>query len=233
MKIYGVYFVALIYDNWFEIVSEQLVTLLNSKLFTKTEKLHIRIYYEKKNDLELFKSLLPNSDKIMISYTDKNEHEYGALRVLKNWSKDEDFYCYYFHSKGVSITEKTYHKHKLEMEYIVMKNSITSWRRYMEFFLINEYEKCVQFLSLGFDACGVQLRGTPRTNYLHFSGNFWWTKSDYIKVLPEIDSLDVNNRNLAEFWIGYGNGNYKNLYFTKQAGYKEIITEDYTKIITP
>lgn len=227
MKIYGVYFIALMLDNWFDIVNDQLQTLLNSKLFSKTEKLYIRIFYEKNSDLEKLKKLIPNLEKIIISYTNKNEYEYGALKIIKNLSEDENFYCYYLHSKGVSLTEKTYGKHKLDIKYETMKNSIHSWRKYMEHFLINEYEKCIDSLSSGFDACGVQLRGTPRTNLLHFSGNFWWTKSDYVKKLPKIEDLDNNNRNLAEFWIGYGHGKYKNLYFTKQAGYREIITENY------
>lgn len=230
MKIYGIYFVALMFDNWFEIVNDQIKTLSMSSLFEKTEKLYVRVFYQKDTDVEEFKKLIHDlGKKIVVSYTNQNEYEYGALKIIKNLSKNENFYCYYLHSKGVSLTENTYKRHKLEIDYKLMTESIKSWRKYMEYFLINEHEKCINSLNSDFDVCGVQLRSTPRTNFLHFSGNFWWTKSDYVKKLPEIEDLDIDNRNLAEFWIGYGNGKYKNLYSTKQAGYRQVITEDYKK----
>lgn len=227
MKIYGIYFVALMMNNWKEIVSEQIHKILNSELYKKTDKLYVRVFYEDNQELESFKQLIQGYEKIELSYTNQNEYEFGALRILKDLSKKENFYCYYLHSKGVSITEETYKKHKPNMSYVDVKKAITSWRHYMEYFLIEKYQECIRYLNKGFDTCGVQLRDTPRTDYLHYSGNFWWVNSSYIEKLPEIDSLDTNNRMLAEFWIGYGRGNYKCLYFTNELGYHGVIKENY------
>jgi hypothetical protein len=227
MKIVGFYFVALIFDNWDKIVNEQITKILNSDLFKITNELNIRVYYEKEKDFLEFKNFLKNQPKIKITSTTSNEHEYGILQLIEDKSNIDNFYCYYLHSKGVSITPNTMKKHKLDISFEQMTNSIESWRRYMEYFLIDRYKECIEILDNGFDGCGVQLRGTPRKNTLHFSGNFWWSKSEYIKKLPKLETFDKENRNEPEFWIGYGYGNFKNLYFTKQAGYQTIISENY------
>ena len=39
---------------------------------------------------------------------------------------------------------------------------------------------------------------------LHYSGNFFWFYSGYVKTLPEIVTLDIKDRNNAEFWICSG-----------------------------
>ena len=229
MKIIGFYFAALMLDNWYEIINEQINKLVGSDLFKNTDKLYVRVFYNKESDLCKFKKLFNDNPKIEITSTNKNEHEYGILKIIESCSNVDNFNCYYFHSKGVSITSETMKKHKLNISYQQMKDSIESLRRYMEYFLIDRYEDCIKNLDDGFDACGVQLRGTPRKDSLHFSGNFWWSKSEYIKKLPKIDIFDKENRNEPEFWIGYGYGKYKNLYFTKEAGYQTVIRENYRK----
>jgi hypothetical protein len=215
MKIYGVYFAALI-NQWDLIIQEQLNNFFNSELFNKTDKFFIRIYYTNENELKKFKSLLINNNKIIITETNINEYEFGALKILENLSKTDNFYCYYFHSKGVS---------KLSNNFLT--KNIKSWREYMEYFMIDKYDICLNELNLGWDAVGVKLRKTPNTKFNHFSGNFWWTKSKFINTLPSIDSLDLTKRHNAEFWIGYTNGKLKCIHNSTEAGYQKIITENY------
>jgi hypothetical protein len=38
-------------------------------------------------------------------------------------------------------------------------------------------------------------------NPKHFSGNFWWANSDYIKTLPTLDPKNIKEYNRGEFWI--------------------------------
>jgi len=219
MKIIGFYFAALMLDNWYEIINEQINKLVGSELFKNTDKLYVRVFYNKESDLCKFKELFNDNPKIEITSTNKNEHEYGILKIIESCSNVDNFNCYYFHSKGVSITSETMKKHKLNISYQQMKDSIESWRRYMEYFLIDRYEDCIKNLDDGFDACGVQLRGTPRKDSLHFSGNFWWSKSEYINTLPDISELPLNFRWSAEFWIGSGDGKFKNFETNNNAGY--------------
>ena len=35
----------------------------------------------------------------------------------------------------------------------------------------------------------------------HFSGNFWWANSDYLKNLPKITTENYAELNRGEFWI--------------------------------
>jgi len=214
-KIYGVYFIALL-NNWELVVIEQLDKIFKSELFSKTDKFFIRIYYQDSKQLIKLKSLITKNEKIIISETNINEYEFGSLKILSNLSKNDDFYCYYFHSKGVT---KQYNKSIID--------NIKSWREYMEYFIIEKYNLCINELDLGWDAVGVKLRKTPNTKFNHFSGNFWWTKSKFINTLPSIDSLDLTKRHNAEFWIGYTNGKLKCIHNSTEAGYQKIITENY------
>lgn len=241
-KIYGFYFAALI-NKWEPIVQEQITKLYNSELYKKTDKLFIRVFYENDTDITKFLKIIGGDNKIILSKTNKNEYEFGVLKILKEESKKDNFYCYYFHAKGVS---------KLNGPTITSK-SIESWRQYMEYFLIDKHELCINELNLGSDAVGVKLRTTPSTGeygkkimevannlqrtlvpptnktglFRHFSGNFWWSKSEFIKTLPEIDFLDLSERHHAEFWVGYTRGNLKCIHDSNQAGYRSVITENY------
>jgi hypothetical protein len=226
-KILGFYFAALMYD-WEFIITDQINKLINSDLYSKTEKLYVRVYYEKKDDLDRFKQIIPDDKKILITYTDTNEFEYGALRIIEDLSRTEDFYCYYFHSKGVSVSEKTFFKYaKIGVTYEELKKNLDSWRIFMEYFLIDKYNLCLEELYNGNDVCGVQLKKTPNTEFFHYSGNFWWSSSDFIKKLPKIDSMDTSNRYHAEFWVGYTNGKLKCLKYCSEAGYRKTIQENY------
>ena len=60
MKIIGFYFAALMLDNWHEIVNEQINKIINSDLFKKTDKLYVRVFYNKESDLYEFKKLFNN-----------------------------------------------------------------------------------------------------------------------------------------------------------------------------
>jgi hypothetical protein len=87
---------------------------------------------------------------------------------------------------------------------------------------------CINSIGEGFDAVGVDWHVTPNR---HFSGNFWWSSSLYIKSLPKINppefsiirhnnsdwSIDTQNgsvrdRHLGEFWIGINNPKVKCLH---------------------
>jgi len=84
---------------------------------------------------------------------------------------------------------------------------------YMLYFLVERWRDCV--LRLGSDSgsgfgsglaktAGVDLRDEPT---LHYSGNFWWARADYIATLPNpVDYAHTPNplnspRHNQEFWI--------------------------------
>lgn len=107
--------------------------------------------------------------------------------------------------------------------------AIIDWRNYMAYFAIRNMSMCIDSIREGFDAVGVDWHVLPNR---HFSGNFWWSSSLYIKSLPEINppkfsiirhnnsdwSIDMQkdgsmgDRHSCEFWIGINNPKVKCLH---------------------
>lgn len=108
--------------------------------------------------------------------------------------------------------------------------AIIDWRKYMTYFVVENMSTCIDSIKEGYDAVGVDWHVVPNR---HFSGNFWWSSSSYIKSLPEINppkfSLFKNtgknewivdkgidgslqDRHLAEFWVGVNDPKVKCLH---------------------
>jgi hypothetical protein len=121
--------------------------------------------------------------KILYHSTDTLAFERPTLRLLydhSNMNMDEDFLVLYIHSKGVRWNGQN--------------KCVTDWVEYLTYFNIIKHENCLNKLIIN-DVVGVNLQHDPCT---HFSGNFWWSHSNYIKTLnPHIDKT----YNGPEFWI--------------------------------
>ena len=103
---------------------------------------------------------------------------------------DENIKVLYF--SGLGVTGNTIFK--------------KSWRSYLTYFVITQFEECIKALDEGYDVCGVDWRTNPVP---HYSGNFWWSNSTYLKTLPKIQTLNKPNsprvltlRHNAEMYIG-------------------------------
>jgi hypothetical protein len=188
-------------DNWKEIYTEQMNTIKESGLYDKVEYIFVGI-------LGNFEKEYFNDPKIKILYTDKRTelYEIQTINFIKNFTldqnlfKNQEAYILYIHTKGVRNAGN--------------KDCVTSWRKMMEYFLIEKYENCIQFLD-EYDTLGCNIVNQEcfdiekvrvnKSHSLHYSGNFWWSKKSYIQKLPnlEIDlSPDsINTRYRAENWI--------------------------------
>lgn len=91
----------------------------------------------------------------------------------------------YVHTKGVSYANP------------YIKRNIDAWVRYLDLYVIHNWEECINGLETNDAAGGFFLDGTNK----HFQGNFWWANSNYLKTLPKITRQDYNNLNRGEFWI--------------------------------
>lgn len=146
--------------------------------------------------LEKLLSKYPKA-RIVAHDTDKNIFEFHTLRHLK---KDVDtlpkFYALYCHSKSVTFGKEDKREDVLYERW---------WKDYMTKFVIEEWRRNYRALDLkdtGYDICGVRIiparhSASSRT---HASGNFWFASSEYLKTLPRIDSLDLDDRFEAEMW---------------------------------
>jgi len=103
----------------------------------------------------------------------------------------------YLHSKGVT-------KNSLNVQH---------WIDLMEYFLIEKHSNCTEKLDK-YDAVGVNYSEEIKP---HFSGNFWWATTNYLKnKLPAVDT-----KNDGEFWLLNTPGvRYSELYNSKVNHYK-------------
>lgn len=195
-----VYYHIWLNKEWRSIFNEQKEALVKSGLYNDIDQMAICAIGEKETFLEL-ENLLLDKMILRLMLEESKVHEFFILNYLykdcKDWLKNND-YILYFHSKGVSYDKNYKHFENLQ-----------DWRRYMEYFLIYNYKKCIECLK-NHDVCGVNWWDDGKYPP-HFSGNFWWTKTDYIKKLSKPVPGSWGRRN-AEFWIGTGQPKVKNLF---------------------
>jgi hypothetical protein len=106
---------------------------------------------------------------------------------------------FYFHTKGSSKYSATPPESE---EYL----NVTSWRKYMEWFLLERPTLCMRaILRHGAETCGVEMYDAPS---MHYSGNFWSASCDHISDLPVREAWPVSETDYwfnylsAEMWIG-------------------------------
>jgi len=134
-----------------------------------------------------------------------SDYELPTLQFLYNFCiENDDYNILYIHTKNIGKK---------------INECIEDQIRYMLYFLVSKWTDCVNSLNnKNYDSCGVDLRREPT---LHYSGNFWWAKSNYIKKLPQ--PIQFNNlnkypnklnslRHNQEFWICYLKQNHYSLW---------------------
>lgn len=188
--------------NWLvnhfeEIVTEQLQRLVNSGLYDATEVIYCGVIGSNEN-YDKFRELIKPYPKIKVAeYSTTPElFEFQTMDIIKSHADEskEDYYLWYIHTKGVSFARN----HPNKKAY----GGGTYWRRHMEKYTIDLWRDNVVELDKGYETCGTQMRvrDFPR----HYSGSFWWARSEYIKILRPIQTLDLSDRIQSEFWIGSG-----------------------------
>jgi hypothetical protein len=123
------------------------------------------------------------------------DNEFVTQHHLWEYARENpETFILYLHTKGVGKE---------------INLAIEDWIAYMTYFLIEKWPICVNQLDSN-KTVGVDLR--PEF-HLHYSGNFWWARADFIKDLPdpfhfrELEKYPnaLNSwRHNAEFWICHG-----------------------------
>jgi hypothetical protein len=165
--IYGFYFICCI-GNYLDVVKDQIYKLINSKLYEKSNKIYCFVCKITPQILEL----LYKYNKFIIIATSENLYEKYAINNINTYLQGS-YYLYYIHSKSVTHTNKCYN----------------DCRKLCDYFTIIKWENNLKLLS-NFDCVGINLRIFPK---MHFSGNYWWTKSEHIAKLL----LPISNNYLA------------------------------------
>lgn len=187
-RIIGFWHIGAIGD-WQRIVAEQYQKLRDSGLYDASSKIVVG-FIGGSNCLEALDPRIRNDAKFDLFVTaDVLDYEFPTLARL--WSeattRKELFLCYYFHTKGASLFGTPSHA------------PANAWRVYMEYFNIEKWQDCVLALN-EHETCGVELQCEES----HYSGNFWWATSAYVRRLPNGHLYWNDNRHdrlAAEFYV--------------------------------
>jgi len=165
--------------NGKEILQEQLNTLKTSGLYDATKTIYCSIL----GNMQDFK--LPEKYKIVHQAEKSTEYERKILEFLYSFSQTNDAKVWYIHTKGLSHYGKETYKR------------VNDWRKYMEYFIIKRWRQCNNDLDK-YDIAGVNFLAEPP----HFSGNFWWAKTKYLKNNPT--NFNYKDYVETEMWLMKG-----------------------------
>ena len=175
--------------DYSRIVAEQYRLLVDSGLYAASERIFVGFVGGRHHEANLPAAMWQDR-KIEVFVTDDPEDfEYPTLSAVWHAAQvgTEPFLSYYFHTKGASLA------------LTAQQAAANAWRRYMEYFNIEKWQDCVSILS-EYETAGVELQDQQS----HYSGNFWWATSDYIRKLPDADEYwekNKTNRLAAEYYL--------------------------------
>ena len=156
-----------------DITLEQIELLKNTGLLEKSE-LILCTHYDSKNYDDLVQNLGYSYKHFDESYKDWYEYT-TCLELQKECNEStEEFYTLYIHNKG-SYTQTV---------------GNYNWRKYMEYFCIERWKECVEKLDEGYELVGAAYLDNAQEdeNVHYFAGNFFWTRSSYIKRCHQLKS---------------------------------------------
>ena len=191
-------------NNGPDILKDQLLTIQQSKIYSFINTIYIGIVGLKPEDSSFLEEI-DTKIKILYQIEEMYYYELKTIQEIKlycdqQFHKNEEVYILYIHTKGVRQAGN----HEV----------IESWRKMMEYFLIEQGIYCLNNLeyvdAIGnniINDCGDQkeLCSVHPEHCYHFSGNFWWSKSSYIHKLP---LLHINEKLLHQYY-SENNINYR------------------------
>lgn len=164
--IYGVYYIGCL-GHYLSIVKEQMKCLVDSGLYAQTQKVIVFICCFNKNDTNLV-GIIEEYDtekKCVLITSKENLYEKFAINNFKEYIADDVYYVYYFHSKAVTRA---------------IDSVFDRRRKILNYYTLTLHKLNLELLET-YDAVGCSLTNSPS---LHFSGNFWWSKSEHVRNLP-------------------------------------------------
>jgi hypothetical protein len=201
-NIYGVYFICCIGD-YIDIINSQIQKIVSSGLYDNSDKIFCFVC----NVTDHCLKILSKYDKIEVISTRDNLYEKFAINNFKKYISG-DYYLYYIHSKSVTRNEECYN----------------DWRDLCDYFTIDKWRLSIELLQY-YDCVGTNLKNFPKK---HYSGNFWWSKSEHLNKLNNINDgylssemyifsyMKTNYVSIYQSHVNHGDTNYScNLYCNK------------------
>jgi len=191
-KIYYHFFISEAPSSWELLLYEQLDCIEGSNLLNscEVEVCILSTYNDYQKSLKVLKSY-PQIKHHWFDLNDNDIKNQGEGNTLLRLYDNCSLYNFigYIHSKSVTSISKPTNR----------------WRKVLEYGVIEKWKDNINSLKNGFDVSGILWLGN------HFSGNFWWSTSSYLKKLPRPvaerwdccpDNDFWKGRVRYEFWIG-------------------------------
>jgi hypothetical protein len=159
------------------ILNDTISNLINSNSIQYFEKVFV-VNIGEKIDLDNF-----NHSKIQIINYSGNVtlFEIPTINLIRTFCEyNDNCEILYLHTKGVTCPNS---------------KNVSDWKNMMTHFLVNKCTDCFELLKK-YDTVGCNYTEAP---HKHYSGNFWWANSNYIKRLSKIPC--DSKRHDAEWWI--------------------------------
>jgi hypothetical protein len=158
-------------------ILDRLLSYLNKYNFL--DKLEFLVINNIGEPLNEEKYKLINKKIIVNNYSsDVSLFENATMKQVITFSKlHNDYNILYLHTKGVSYTQDHY-----------FYSGILSWIDYMLYCLVHHSDNCIKLLNK-YDTVGTNIKEHD-SNPVHYSGNFWWAKSSYLRKLSPITFKD-------------------------------------------
>lgn len=184
-----IYFHCYCFGSYASVLYNKYKKINNSELLKNIDNFYVIVSNAQdrhKDFLQEF-STLSNKIKIINLSNPVFNDESDTLNFILKQSNDSSTNrrILYLHTKGVT------HSHP------IVKKNVDAWVEYLDLYNIHKWKECVDALQTHDVAGGLYESSNPK----HFSGNFWWANTDYIKTLPEITEKNYKLFNRGEFWI--------------------------------
>lgn len=184
-----IYFHCYCFGSYASILYNKYKKINNSELLKNIDNFYVIVSntQERHKDFLQQFSTLSNKIKIINLSNPVFNDESDTLNFILQQSNDSSTNrrILYLHTKGVT------HSHQL------VKKNVDAWVEYLDLYNIHKWKECVDALDTHDVAGGLYESSNPK----HFSGNFWWANTNYIKTLPEITEKNYKLFNRGEFWI--------------------------------
>lgn len=189
------------YGNWSSIVIDQFKLMENHDLIDAINEVSVSCIHSSEESKRAFDSVVrfwfknanityhnsPVEDDespefIQTLQSDNSLTENLTMRKIYEDSQNDDFLALYAHTKG--ITSVSRHLKQFDIDRHI---TYYYWRDYLNWGVIENWKKCTEALEKGYDMASVNFMIYP---YPHYSGTFWWSKSSYIRTLPDPTHTD-------------------------------------------
>jgi len=142
----------------------------------------------------------------------ENLFEGQTLKEIQTYSKINDGYVLYLHSKGMLHAVNSY-----------QTAPTTDWRHYMNYWCVERWQDCIKKLEE--DQVDLVSTNWSRDPYPHFKGNFWWADTNYIKTLPNVLNRSLyydekftkqfdGHRFCYEIWVATNNPKVRSIHYS-------------------